>query len=214
MLPLIVVRVLINNRKNFVYSSGLGKFCTVMLFLDFTLIKMSIDISNDFWYMMFWQFLMVYPICFVSIYYLLKNENSEKTSKKSYVFLDGKQRIIIGIMTILSFSFIVTGINESNKKVYDTHNQLINDLLKSDNPTETLIYNSITPSTMLDILPHLEDIKEGEVEVLSLPWKSTVKVRTNKETGQFTREFTYVRFYRDWKLDGIYRRTGHYFQSN
>lgn len=212
MLPLIIVRVLLSNNKNIVHSSKLAQFCSAIIILNFLLIKISIDMG-EFLLTLFWQFLIIYQISVGVIYYLL-HHNREDSSKSLLAAFKRKQQYTLGLIIILCLTILVIGIKDSNQKVLDTHNQLILDLLESDHAMETLVIHTITPSTMLEILPVLHEIKEGEIVVLSLPWKSTVKVTTDTNNGGFnTREFTYVRWYREWKLDGMYRTSG-YDRSN
>ncbi|WP_416150071.1 hypothetical protein ACM26V_03465 [Salipaludibacillus sp. HK11] len=204
MLPIIIVRVLLSNNKGNV-SNDLVNFCTGIVLLNFLLIKTSINFG-EFSFTLFWQFLIIYPISFAAIYYLLKINKTEVTYKSLVTAFKRKQQYALGLIAMLCFSILIIGINETNHKVLDKHNQLMIDLLESENAIETLVNNSITPSTMLDILPFIHEMKDSEIEVLSLPWKSTVKVTTNKNNVEYTtKEFTYVRFYQEWQLDGIYK---------
>lgn len=210
LLPLIIARLRIINLKDFAYSEGLARFSGGLIFLNFFLIKFSIDFGNTFWMVLFWQFLLIYPICGGAIYYISLIEKGQNSQQIFYIGLKRKQKIILALIIVTSFLTIIFEINENNQRVLDTHNQFINGLVDSENPMETLVYNTITPNTLLEILPNIQDIKEGEVTVSSLPWRSTIKVTTKKVNEVFTREFTYVRFYREWILDGIYNSSGSY----
>lgn len=53
---------------------------------------------------------------------------------------------------------------------------MMNEVSESDDPMIYLIYHSISPETLVRVLPSIQEMKKGEVTVTSLPWKSTVQV--------------------------------------
>lgn len=209
LIPVIIVYMLFTNKKEFPYSNVLNNLSFIILILNFTLLKTSIQFG-DFSLAFFWQFLIIYPLCIAALYYLSQTSKKGDSSRIIAIDLSRRQKIILGFIIVLCISTMIFGMNESKERVLQNYNQLIDELMESENPLETLVYNTITPSSLVGILPDLKEIKDGDIEVVSLPWKSTVKVTTYEENGQYTREFTYVRNYREWKLDGIFRSEGYF----
>lgn len=210
LLPVITVYFLIKDMKKFSDQNGLLKLCSVIMLFNFMLIKISIDFGI-FYITLFWQFFIMYPISIGFISYILKSNNNEVGTMIFLTTFFRKQKYVFVSLIAACFIILAIGINDSNQKVLDAHNQLMEDLVESENQMETLIFRVKDPGTMLDALPFLQEIKDGEVQVLSLPWKSTVKVTINRDDNYYTtREFTYVRFYREWQLDGEYKSSGDY----
>lgn len=98
---------------------------------------------------------------------------------------------------------MISTLNLNRQTVPELHNQLIQELIESENKYEYLMFHSNHPRTLL-ILEDLDEIKDGDLEVTTLPWKTVVKVSYEKSNERVTQEFTYVRFHNSWKLDGIY----------
>ncbi|WP_312506704.1 hypothetical protein [Lysinibacillus sp.] len=66
-----------------------------------------------------------------------------------------------------------------------------------------LINNTNAPSTLLDVADHIAEVRKGQVYASTLPWRSKVVVHQDN----WQKEFTYVRFYNGWRLDGLYQES-------
>lgn len=200
---------MISNLEGYYYSKGLKNLSFSLWIINFLLIFQMLNYGDLFWVVMFWQILLILPIC-IGIYYLISKLNKgEKDLKSLDINLKRYQFIFLSTICIICFPLIGWSINENNQIVAKVHEQLMNELAQITDPTQLLINKTNTPSTLLEILRDIDEIKDGEVKVTTLPWKSTVQVITitNDSKGTITREFTYVRFNKEWRLDGMYRKS-------
>ena len=209
-LPLLVVYLRISNVKE--HSSKVLSWNGPLWLLNFILIQSIIADGELVWVILLFQFFLILPISIVSYIYLSNLEEAEHQSNYFKMGLKKKQFMTLGVLSILSCLLIGWSIDYNNQKVADTHTKLMNELANSDNPTELLIYETFSPETLLDILPSIDEVKDGEVDVRSSPWKSTVTVVTDNAQETIERHFTYVRFENEWKLDGSYSSSVHYKQ--
>ena len=92
----------------------------------------------------------------------------------------------------------------ANKKVIAFHQQVMQNFEDSRDRQLYLIEHAIAPATLLDLSDQIEKVRDGQVRALTLPWRSKVIVTIDNREQK---EFTYVRFYNGWKLDGIYRES-------
>ncbi|MCD8501381.1 MAG: hypothetical protein LRY71_06415 [Bacillaceae bacterium] len=149
------------------------------------------------WYF-FLQFLIIYPACIAFFVYFIKDDK-----QKGRPVIARKHLILVVSLVIICFVVMISTLNLNRQTVPELHNQLIQELIESENKYEYLMFHSNHPRTLL-ILEDLDEIKDGDLEVTTLPWKTVVKVSYEKSNERVTQEFTYVRFHNSWKLDGIY----------
>lgn len=172
---------------------------TLFLFLvNFGLVKMMMDFGDSFWTVFFWQFLIIYPACIALFVYFLTGDK-----QKGRPIIARKHLVLVTSLVIICSIVVNLNLNYNRQTVQVIHNQLIQELIESENPHEYLLVHSNHPRTLL-ILEDLDEIKDGDIKVTTLPWKTVVKVSYKKMNASMTQEFTYVRFYNSWKLDGIY----------
>jgi len=185
------------------FKSNYMKHCKWQLFssiglLNFLTIYYVISFGNIFWIVLVWQLIFIWPISIVSYLYLYKQDHH------SYYYwgLRKKHIIWIGTFTTISIFMVFIGMDGTNTKVIAFHQQVMQDFEDSPDRQFYLIEHTITPATLLGLSDQIEKVRGGQVHALTLPWRSKVIVTIgNREQ----KEFTYVRFYDGWKLDGIYR---------
>ncbi|MEB2282903.1 hypothetical protein LAV73_23580 [Lysinibacillus xylanilyticus] len=170
-------------------------------FLNHNMIRYLVSFGDNFWVVLMWQVLFVWPICIGIYYYLYKKGDKWEF----YIGLKKKHVILMGSLIVLCISSLVICLYDTNKKVIAFHEQVMKELEDSSDRPQYLIQNSVTPSTLLSLSDQMNEVRNGKVRATTSPWKSKVIVVMDNEQQK---EFTYVRCNEGWKLDGIYRESG------
>ncbi|MDE5413222.1 hypothetical protein [Alkalihalobacterium chitinilyticum] len=201
-LPLLVIYFKFSNLAEEHKRSSLA---FPLWFTNFLLLQHLLNYGDLFWVVLLFQLIFLYPIS-IAVFLYISRLNQDETAINTLIKgLKRKQIIVVSVVSLLSVIGIGWGVSDSNQKVAQLHHQAMNEIVESEDPLSYLIYHSISPETLIGILPSLEDMNDGEVTVTSLPWKSTVRVSYENDTEAGVRTFTYVRFNEGWKLDGMYR---------
>ena len=168
--------------------------------LNFLTTYFMISFGDIFWIVLIWQLVFIWPICIAYYLYLYKQD------QHSYYYLGLRKKHIlwIGTLTIISIFMVFIGMYETNKKIIVFHQQVMQDFEDSTDRQLYLIEHTITPATLLGLSDQIEKVSGGQVRALTLPWRSKVIVTIDNREQK---EFTYVRLYDGWKLDGIYRES-------
>ncbi|MBG9452633.1 hypothetical protein ABE61_00655 [Lysinibacillus sphaericus] len=165
-------------------------------FLNHNMIRYFMSFGDIFWVVLIWQFLFIWPICIGIYCYLYKKEYKWEF----YIGLKKKHGILLGSLIVLCISSLGICMYDTNKKVIAFHEQVMKEFEDSSDRPQYLIQNSVTPSTLLSLSDQINEVRNGKVRAATFPWKSKVIVVMDKNQ----KEFTYVRFNKGWKLDGIY----------
>lgn len=187
------------------FKSNYMKHCKWQFFssiglLNFLTIYYVISFGDIFWVVLIWQLVFIWSISIVYYWYLSKQDYHSDY----YWGLRKKHFLWIGTLTIISIFMVFIGMYGANTKVIAFHQQVMQDFENSPNRQLYLIEHTINPATLLDLSDQIEKVRGGQVRALTFPWRSKVIVTIgNREQ----KEFTYVRLYDGWKLDGIYRES-------
>ncbi|WP_216827432.1 hypothetical protein [Alkalihalobacterium elongatum] len=200
-LPLLLLFFKFNNLA---YDQKIKRLAFPFWFANLIFVQHMLNNGDTFWIVLSFQLIFIYPIS-VFVFLVISEGKTDGLSKSFTLGLKRRQLIVSIVISVLSLIGIGWGMVESNQKVTDLHNQIMNELAESDEPEIYLIYHTSSPETLLSILPILEEVKGGEVRVTSLPWRSTVQVIYETDIETWKRSFTYVRFNDGWKLDGMYK---------
>lgn len=148
------------------------------------------------------------PLSLVILFFIRKNSSSRKLNfKKLEIFEIPKKIIIIKLaILIIAFSIIIGDTRMNRSTVLESYNSFIEEVSESDNPHKVLMANALNPySLLLGIIDDAELIKNGEItSFVSSPWKIKVSALTEAPSERIIWEFTYIRYYGEWKLDGSY----------
>ncbi|OXS65577.1 hypothetical protein B1B04_25015 [Lysinibacillus sp. KCTC 33748] len=169
-------------------------------FLNHNMIRYFVSFGDIFWVVLMWQFLFIWPICIGIYYYLYKKEYKWEF----YIGLKKKHVIFFGSLIVLCISSLGICMYDTNKKVIAFHEQVMKEFEDSSDRPQYLIQNSVTPSTLLSLSEQINEVRNGKVRAATFPWKSKVIVVMDNDQQK---EFTYVRFNKGWKLDGIYHES-------
>lgn len=115
--------------------------------------------------------------------------------EKAYCFCGNINGAICELSRVFTFL--------ANQQVIAFHQQVMQELEASPDRQLYLINNTIAPSTLLDVADHIAEVRKGQVYASTLPWQSKVVVHQDN----WQKEFTYVRFYDGWRLDGLYQES-------
>lgn len=151
------------------------------------------------WVMLFWQFLFIYPVSIILYIFLYSKDKTDY-----FIGLGKKQLILISAILVISLSAVSYGMFVANQDVKLAHQQFLEELIKAENPTEYLAYNVREPSTVMELPSQTKQLMNGNVRAVTFPWKSTVYVTDASNKKAWSQEFTYVRFYDDWVLEGSF----------
>lgn len=195
-LPLILIYC-----KSLAQENLAWRWTLPLWFLNHNMIRYLVSFGDNFWVVLMWQVLFVWPICIGIYYYLYKKGDKWEF----YIGLKKKHVILMGSSIVLCISALVICLYDTNKKVIAFHEQVMKELADSADRPQYLIQNSVTPSTLLSLSDQMSEVRHGKVRATTSPWKSKVIVVMDNEQQK---EFTYVRFNEGWKLDGIYRENG------
>lgn len=195
-LPLILIYC-----KSLAQENLAWRWTLPLWFLNHNMIRYLVSFGDNFWVVLMWQVLFVWPICIGIYYYLYKKGDKWEF----YIGLKKKHVILMGSLIVLCISALVICLYDTNKKVIAFHEQVMKELADSADRPQYLIQNSVTPSTLLSLSDQMNEVRNGKVRATTSPWKSKVIVVMDNEQQK---EFTYVRFNEGWKLDGIYRENG------
>ncbi|MGE8006145.1 hypothetical protein [Lysinibacillus sp. NPDC093216] len=187
--------------KSLSQENSAWRWTLPLWFLNHNMIRYLVSFGDDFWVVLMWQILFVWPLCIGIYYFLYKKEDKWGF----YIGLKKKNVILLGSLLVLCIGSLGICMYDSNKKVIAFHEQVMKELEDSSDRPQYLIENSVTPSTLLSLSDQINEVRNGKVRSATFPWKSKVIVVMDNEQQK---EFTYVRFYKGWKLDGIYRESG------
>lgn len=169
-------------------------------FINHNMIRYFVSFGDIFWVVLMWQFLFIWPICIGIYYYLYKKEYKWEF----YIGLKKKHVNFFGSLIVLCISSLGICMYDINKKVIAFHEQVMKEFEDSSNRPQYLIQNSVTPSTLLSLSDQINEVRNGKARAATFPWKSKVIVVMDNDQQK---EFTYVRFNKGWKLDGIYHES-------
>ncbi|MFJ3391169.1 hypothetical protein [Lysinibacillus sp. NPDC086135] len=195
-LPLILIYC-----KSLAQENLAWRWTLPLWFINHHMIRYLVSFGDNFWVVLMWQVLFVWPICIGIYYYLYKKGDKWEF----YIGLKKKHVILIGSLIVLCISSLMICLYDTNKKVIAFHEQVMEELEDSSDRPQYLIQNSVTPSTLLSLSDQMNEVRNGKVRATTSPWKSKVIVVMDNEQQK---KFTYVRFNEGWKLDGIYRESG------
>ncbi|MDD1501629.1 hypothetical protein PVA17_02420 [Lysinibacillus sp. CNPSo 3705] len=182
--------------KSLSQENSAWRWTLPLWFLNHNMIRYLVSFGDDFWVVLMWQILFVWPLCIGIYYFLYKKEDKWGF----YIGLKKKNVILLGSLLVLCIGSLGISMYDTNKKVIAFHEHVMKELQDSSDRPQYLIQNSVTPSTLLSLSDQINEVRNGKVRAATFLWKSKVIVVMDNEQ----KEFTYVRFNEGWKLDGIY----------
>jgi len=117
-----------------------------------------------------------------------------------YIGLKKKYVLIVGSFMVLFGGTLVYSLFQANHQVIAFHQQVMAEIESNPDRQDYLMHHTIAPSTLLGIADDITEVRKGKIVASTLPWRSKVIVHMDN----WQKEFTYVRFYDGWKLDGLY----------
>lgn len=162
-------------------------------------IRYFVSDGELFWVVLCWQLLFLWPISLAIYLHLYKKEKKWSF----YIGLKKKHVVFVATLMALFASSLVYSLFLANQQVIAFHQQVMQELEASPDRQLYLINNTIAPSTLLDVADHIAEVRKGQVYASTLPWQSKVVVHQDN----WQKEFTYVRFYDGWRLDGLYQES-------
>ncbi|QNO14186.1 hypothetical protein HYG86_05070 [Alkalicella caledoniensis] len=196
--PLFILFLRVRNLKEFAQKDSLSSFCFILGFLNFFIVKTTIQMGDVFEFILYIQLLLILPMGLGANYYisrLVKGERLKYGMKKS-------QMLIISCLLLPSIIISIVGVSYTNQQVLLRHEEFVDSFIESVDPLKFIIENTDNPSTMLDVLDKIDNIKVAETKV-SMTLGGKRKVLVKQEDMEI--EFTYFRQQELWKLDGVYR---------
>ncbi|MGE7840188.1 hypothetical protein ACQKNX_05285 [Lysinibacillus sp. NPDC093712] len=167
--------------------------------LNYNAIRYFVSDGEVFWVVLYWQLLFIWPIS-IAIYIHLYNK------EKKWAFYIGlmKKHVLIVLTLIVIFgSSLVYSLYQTNLQVINFHKQVMQEIEDTPDRHHYLILNTITPTTLLQVVDDISIVRHGQLSASTFPWSSKVIVYTDN----WKKEFTYVRFNDGWKLDGLYQES-------
>lgn len=162
-------------------------------------IRYFVSDGELFWVVLCWQLLFLWPISLAIYLHLYKKEKKWSF----YIGLKKKHVVFCGNITgaICELSRVFTFSGKSTGNCFSPAGNA--ELEASPDRQLYLINNTIAPSTLLDVADHIAEVRKGQVYASTLPWRSKVVVHQDN----WQKEFTYVRFYDGWRLNGLYQES-------
>lgn len=159
-------------------------------------IRYFVSFGELFWVVLCWQLLFLWPLSIAMYIHLFNKEKNWAF----YIGLKKKFVLIVGSFIILFGGTLVYSLFQANHQVITFHRQVMTEIESSPDRQDYLMHHTIAPSTLQSVADDITEIRKGKIVASTLPWRSKVIVRLDN----WQKEFTYVRFYDGWKLDGLY----------
>lgn len=159
-------------------------------------IQYFVSFGELFWVVLCWQLLFLWPLCIAMYIHLFNKEKNWAF----YIGLKKKYVLIVGSFMVLFGGTLVYSLFQANHQVIAFHRQVMAEIESNPDRQDYLMQHTIAPSTLLGIADDIAEVRKGKIVASTLPWRSKVIVHMDN----WQKEFTYVRFYDGWKLDGLY----------
>lgn len=193
-LPLLLIYL-----KSMSQEESFWRWSMPLWLLNYFCIRYFVSDGEIFWVVLFWQLLFLWPIS-LAIYIHLYNKEKKWAF---YIGLKKKHVVIVATLMLLFGSSLVYSLYQANQQVIAFHQQVMQELEDSSDRQLYLMHNTMKPTTLLEVADDIADVRKGQVNAFTFPWRSKVIVHHDN----WQKEFTYVRFNESWKLDGIYRES-------
>ncbi len=159
-------------------------------------IRYFVSFGELFWVVLCWQLLFLWPLS-IAVYIHLFNKEKNWAF---YIGLNKKYVLIVGSFMVLFGGTLVYSLFQANHQVIAFHRQVMAEIESNPDRQDYLMHHTIAPSTLLGVADDIAEVRKGKIVASTLPWRSKVIVHMDN----WQKEFTYVRFYDGWKLEGLY----------
>lgn len=180
-LPVVAIHWLMKERKQKYYQA-------VSYFMIFQIITLDymLAFGESYWLVLGGQLLFGWPV-FIFWY----EQTSSKQERQKHL---KKLGVIAGVclVTVLLAGMQIKG------DVTEAHEQFMAGLAGAEEPYRYIALYAVDSASVVSLVEELALVRSGNVRTTMAPWKSTVFVKTEKKSW----EFTYVRFYDGWVLEG------------